>query len=413
MQRIRMSLPYFREYNWAAEVVYVNPKYIDISTDPLLNESVPEYIKTYPVKAFSKKWTSKLGLGSIALRSLFFYKKKVNDLLRENRFDLIYFSTTQFPICTLGAYWNQKFGVPYIIDMQDPWHSEYYMSKPKNERPPKYWFSYRLNKYLEPFAMTKVDGLISVSDAYIQTLKERYPELKDKPTSTITFGAFRKDSEIVKKQLSELKLAFQKDNGKLNLVYIGRGGKDMHKALALLFNAFRKGIKEAPDLFNLFRMHFIGTSYAAKGQGKPSIAPLAEEFGLEAVVTEQTDRVPFYQGLASLQHADGLIVPGSDDPAYTASKLYPYILVEKPILGLFHKESSAVKIIEECNAGDMITFGVPEKIVYNKVKDFLKSVVEEKKPHTNWSAFEPYTAKEMTRRQCELFEEVLKRRIKN
>lgn len=199
MQRIRISLPFFTEYGWEAEVVCVDKAYSDLSTDELLLQSLPSNLKVHYVKALSKKHTAKLGLGSIALRSLWYFKRKVNQLLRLNKYDLIYFSTTQFPVCILGAYWKNKFGIPYIIDMQDPWHSTYYQDKPKNERPAKYWFSYRLNEYLEPIAMKKVDGLISVSTAYIKTLQERYPNTKNIPTATITFGAFDKDLEIADK----------------------------------------------------------------------------------------------------------------------------------------------------------------------------------------------------------------------
>jgi hypothetical protein len=168
MQRIRTSLPYYEQFGWVAEVVCVNENYSNIHQDPLLLKSIPQQIKIHKIRALSKKWTSKLGLGSIALRSLWSYKTYVNQLLKNERFDLIYFSTTQFPICILGNYWKIRFGIPYVIDMQDPWHTDYYENKPKSERPKKYWFSYRLNKYLEPIAMKNADGLISVSADYIE-----------------------------------------------------------------------------------------------------------------------------------------------------------------------------------------------------------------------------------------------------
>ena len=95
---------------------------------------------------------------------------------------------------------EKKLGIPYVIDIQDLWHTEYYQNKPKQERPPKYWFSYRLNKLLEPVAMKNVDGLIAVSQAYITTLKERYPTIKNIFSATITFGAFPKDFEILEKK---------------------------------------------------------------------------------------------------------------------------------------------------------------------------------------------------------------------
>src|ERR1700755_1044011 len=98
MQRVRMSLPYFANNGWNVEVVMVDEQYVDMGIDPLLLQSIPGDIKIHKVKALNKRWTSKLGLGSIALRSLWFYRRKVNRLLRDGKFDLIYFSTTQFPV---------------------------------------------------------------------------------------------------------------------------------------------------------------------------------------------------------------------------------------------------------------------------------------------------------------------------
>jgi hypothetical protein len=68
MQRVRMSLPYFKEFGWDAEVVTINEKYADLVKDNLLLQTIPKEIPVYKVKAFNKRYTFKLGLGSIALR---------------------------------------------------------------------------------------------------------------------------------------------------------------------------------------------------------------------------------------------------------------------------------------------------------------------------------------------------------
>ncbi len=406
MQRIRMSLPYFKDFEWEAEVVTVDPRFTDMTQDPLLLKSLPADLPVHHVKAFDKSFTSKFGLGSIGIRSLWFYKRKVSQLLRHKTFDLIYFSTTQFPVCILGAFWKKKFNVPYVIDMQDPWHSDYYRDKPKHLQPPKYWFSYRLNKYLEPIAMQSVSGLISVSDSYTQVLDGRYPAIKTIPSATVTFGAFHKDLEIVA-EVKDLPLLFSKSAGVKNLVYIGRGGSDMAPALNIFFNAFKKGLEEKPEVFKSFRLHFIGTSYAPAGQGVKTIIPIAKQFGLQDYVDEHTDRVPLYQGLYNLSCADGLLIPGSDDAAYTASKIYPYILTEKPLLGIFHEASSVVSIVRDCNAGEIISLQEAPDKAYKKVESYLAGILAGEKPRTDWKAFKPYTAREMTRKQCELFDEVL------
>jgi len=407
MQRVRMTLPYLAHYGWEAEVVCVSDIHSDVVKDHLLAETVPTNVLIHQINVLPKKWTSKMGLGSIALRSLPYYYQRVNQLLKENKFDLIFFSTTQFPVCILGRIWKRKYNIPYVIDMQDPWHSDYYLTRPKSERPPKYWFSYLLNKYLEPIAMKNVDGLISVSANYIDTLKTRYPEIINVPAEVITFGAFFKDNEIAKKHLRDLNPAFNAIEGTYNLVYVGRGGKDMHFALKIFFKAFKRGLEEFESLFNKFRINFVGTSYAPKGLGKKTIQPIAIELGLGDYVKEETDRIPFYNGLATLQAADGLCIFGSDDPQYTASKIYPYITSDKPLISVFHPASSAVAILRDCNAGEIITFDTSEDIAFEKLKTFVESVVTKGKPSINWTAFELYTAKEMTKRQCRLFDRVL------
>jgi hypothetical protein len=167
MQRVRTSLPYFKEFGWDAAVVVVNARYSEMVKDDLLMQSLPPDTKIYETGALDKKLTSKLGMGSLGFRALRHYRKKVNSILTKEKFDLIYFSTTQFPVCALGPGWKKRFGIPYAIDMQDPWYSEHYKNKPKNERPPKYRLIYGLHKILEAKAMKNVDGLISVSARYI------------------------------------------------------------------------------------------------------------------------------------------------------------------------------------------------------------------------------------------------------
>ena len=408
MQRVRMSLSYFQLFGWIAEIVAVDHKHSNLVKDDLLLESVSQDTPVHLVQALSKKWTAKLGLGSIAIRSIWFYIQKVNILLKQNKYDLIYFSTTQFPVCILGAYWKHKFNIPFVIDMQDPWLSDYYQNKPKSEQPPKYWFSYRLNKYLEPIAMKKVDGLISVSEAYIKTLQQRYPQTRTIPTSTITFGAFEKDFDIANKNTSLLKPAFKRKEGLIHIVYVGRGGNDMQEAIGILFMAFKKGLLEEPELFKKLRFHFIGTSYAANGKGKPSVRPLATDLGISEYVEEQTDRISFYSSIKTLLETDALMVLGSNDQQYTASKIFPYILAKKPLLAIFNPLSSASNIIKECNAGTLINLLEREKGI-KEVYCFLLELINNplKVNKTNWANFTSYSAENMALRQCELFDKVI------
>jgi hypothetical protein len=407
MQRIRMSLPYFKAFNWEAEVVCVDDQFTDLVKDDLLLQSIPDDIIIHKVAAFPKKFTSKFGLGSIALRSLWFYHQKVILLLQAKNYDLIYFSTTQFPVCILGRMWKKGFGVPYVVDMQDPWHSNYYLDKPKKERPAKHWFSYRLNKYLEPIAMKNCDGLISVSPDYITTLQQRYPQLKNKPSAVIPFGAFDKDFEIAKQNLAVCSPAVHFDPKKINTLYVGRGGADMQCAIKIFFEAIKEALIKDNELFGKLHFYFIGTSYAPKELAKPTVLPIATAFGLEKIVTEITDRVGFYSTLNTLLAADALFIPGSDDPQYTPSKIYPYLLAEKPLLSIFHPESPALQIMKDYHAKYTFDFNTAIELTSNAHNFFKEVVAKDADQHYNQKATEKYAAKNMCGKQCALFDQVL------
>ncbi|GAB3663628.1 glycosyltransferase family 4 protein [Echinicola sediminis] len=404
MHRVRQGLPYFSKFGWEPTILYVDENSVEMSKDPLLKESVPSDILYHKVKAFSTKYTRKLGLGNLGLRAFFQLLSKGNQLLKDEKFDLVYFSTTVFACMPLGRIWKMKFGVPYVIDMQDPWRNDYYLSVPKEKRPPKFWFAYRLDKYLEAFTMPKVDGLISVSKGYVEELGKRYDNILKTPYRVLTFGAYEGDFDIAKMAKSLDRILHEKDV--VNFIYIGRGGKDMKDSLELLFQSFSELLDE-DDKFKKCRFWFIGTSYAPDGKGEKTIEPIAESFGVESYVKEITDRLPYFNALATLKMADIILIPGSNDKNYTASKLYPNILAKKPLLSVFHSNSSVVNIMEELEAGEVILFDMENAL--ENLKRRLDLMVDNipYSPNTNWDKFYKFTAENMTREQCEFFDLVV------
>lgn len=406
MHRVRLSLPYYKMFGWEAEVVTVKQQFVDLPKDQMLLESLPTGLEIHEVNAFNKKITSKLGLGSLALRSIYYYKKYVNALLKRKHFDLILFSTTEFTLCVLGTYWKKKFNIPFVIDMQDPWHTEYYVNKPKAERPPKHWFSYHLNKLLEPIAMRKVDGIISVSRKYIEILQDRYENINNIPFKVITFPAAELDFEIAELHSKKLQTPLLKSSY-INLVYIGRGGFDLIPSTTLLFKTFKRNLDANFNLFKNIRFYFIGTSYAPQGTGVQTILPIAKTFSINDYVIEQTDRVPYYDAITYLKKANGLIILGSDDEGYTASKIYPYILARKPLLAIFNEKSSAGKIIRDCNAG--FVAGLNNTLAAeSEITDYLnlRAKNNEHQNSTDWEVFSSHTAKNLTKVQCEFLDKI-------
>ncbi len=414
MHRVRQGVNYWKDFGWNPIVVGVEPNFTEFPKEEILLKTIPKDLEVHHVKAFSTKYTRKVGLGDLALRSMYFYRKKVNQIIRQkkkegNPIELIYFSTTMFPVCVLGAYWKKKFDIPYIIDMQDPWHSEYYLSRPKSERPAKFWFSYHLHKFLEPIAMKKVNGIVSVSEGYCNTLQERYQNITPQNCITLPFGAFDKDFEVAA-TLEYQNPFFTQNEGNINLVYAGVAGEYMKTSSSILFEVIKKGLVEKKELYSKLKLYFIGTNYDPLNP-VPRLLPIAKEFGLESIVNEHVKRIDYLKVLNILQKADGLLIFGTIDKDYTASKLYPYILSKKPICAVFYEKSSAVTILQKTNAGVVIPF-LEEEYNQEKVEeayqiftDFLENI--DQKPKTDWQEFEPYTAKEMTRKQAEFFDKIL------
>ena len=125
-QRIRMALHYFAEFGWDVTVLCIDPQFIEGIDDPNLLATVPENIEVIKSKALSPALSRKLKLGNLAFRCVYFLIKSTAKYFEKNYFDLVYFSNTVFLTMPLGRYWLKKYGVPYVLDFQDPWLSNYY-----------------------------------------------------------------------------------------------------------------------------------------------------------------------------------------------------------------------------------------------------------------------------------------------
>jgi hypothetical protein len=416
MQRVRMSAPFFEACGWRPHVLAVDAAYQDGVREPLLLESLPPNLGVTRVRALPLRWTRRIGVGSVALRALPHLHAAGSRLLSAGSCDLVYFSTTMFPSMTLGRLWKRRFGVPYVIDLQDPWLSTYYETHPGAQRPPKYAISHRLDAILEPWTMREADGIVAVSQAYIDTILRRYPWIDPECCATLPFGAAPRDFDV----LSSLDVAnpvFRPGDGSLHGVYVGRGGDDMGHALRILFRAMGDCRHRAPQLCARLRMHFVGTDYAGPSRARKTVEPLAIAAGVGEQVSEQTGRIGYFETLQLLRDADLLVVVGSDDAQYTASKIYPYVLARRPMLAILHEQSSAAPILRSLGAAAVVTFRASGDVdvAADQASAALGEILERLPftPDLDRVQIAPYTAPDLTRRQCDLFDRVLSRQRAN
>jgi hypothetical protein len=124
--------------------------------------------------------------------------------------------------------------------------------------------------------------------------------------------------------------------------------------------------------------------------------------------------VSYLDAIQVMLDSDALIAVGSESAHYTASKIFPCILAGKPLLGIFHESSSVVRILQETQAGHVITFangrslGEKTEEIAELLQQML-SLPRGSRPPTQWEAFEPYTVRAMTSRLAKVLDKALAR----
>lgn len=409
--RVRTALPYMREFGWEPHVLAVDPDFIPNERDPLLEKSLPRSLPLTRCAALSERATRPFGITSLALRCYRGMKRAGEGLLASGNYDLVFFSTTEFPVFALGAGWKEKFGVPFVIDLQDPWVSDYH-SKGKAMPPGgrlKYESMQALAKYLEPRTLRACAGVVTVSPSYPEMLAQRYGWFDKNKCAVLPFAASENDFALLAESTVMLPDCVSAWKG-TRWVYVGRGGEDMAFSVRAFMTALARARRSEPERWNRLRIYFIGTDYAPGARARRSILPVAESCGVSDLVIEEAERIPYFQALAVLQAADALVVPGSDDPGYTASKIYPYVQSKKPLLGIFHERSSVLPLLEKTHAGIAVPFAETTKAESDRVSQVIAEKWfnggHSRPPETDWAAFAPYTAKEMTRILCSTFDKM-------
>lgn len=407
MHRARMALPYLRALGWEAEVLAVAPDGIEGAVlEPRLEESYPADVRVRRVRALPPRLTRALGFGSLWWRAGGALRRAGDRLLSSGRFDLVLFSTTQFETFTLGPRWRRRFGVPYVLDYQDPWVNEHY--RRSGQRPPGGWLRFGLAqasaRRREPTAVADAAAILAVSPAYVDDLRARYPRLDPTRLHVLPFGASEEDFALARRTEPESPRVPAADE-RLHLVYAGRVVPGMRPALTLLFRALRAALAAAPEQAGRLRLHFLGTNYAPTAMARPMVAPLAEAEGVGARVTEHPGRLPYLETLHDLTRADAVLVLGSDEAGYNASKLHTCALAGPPLLAIAHARSPIFAAAREHDATAAFAFGDEDATAAEITRLAERLARLERRPATRQAAggLPVWTARAMTGRLADIF----------
>jgi hypothetical protein len=390
--RLRLVAPHLLALGCHVDVLAVHPSGVTGPQDPALSAHLPAALRIHHAPAWKLAiW----GFQGLAQRSFVPLYRKGCELLAKEHYDLVFFSTTEFLLHGLGPLWKKKYGVPFCMDLQDPWVNDYYRDNP-HIRPPggklKHGLADMLHRFAEKVVAPRCSGFLSVSPAYLPMLQRRHgASVATQPRLVASFPG--EPGEFA--NIAPLGFSPRISPNKV-WRYIGRGGPDMARAAYAFFSAWRQAIDAGVFAEEQLRFEALGTSYATGAAAVKTLEPLARQAGLSSHVSEIPERLGYVEMLRMLQQSDALIVFGSDDPAYTASKIYPYLLSGKPLLCIFHGSSSVVPLIRSAGGGLCVSFNEETStealVAAIRLAWFEQRRYESRVP-LDTDAFEPYTAR--------------------
>jgi hypothetical protein len=415
-QRVRMALPYYRRNGWEPTVLAVEARHREDWIDPSLAESLPTDIAVHRCGAFDRRLTRLFGINNLGLRSAMQVNRAGSALLAAGRFDLIFFSTTQYLVTPLGISWRRDFGVPFVVDLQDPWRSDYY-EQPGAPNPPggwKYNFARFTSWLYEQQTVEAAAGLMSVSPRYLQELRDRYRWSSLPPHAVLPFGGPQADFDHIARNPATGPDVPRLPVGRFNWVSTGAVGPQFGHALRVLLAGLARVRAASPAAAERLRLHFIGTSYADAARSRRFVIPLAERYEVADLVAEQPSRIGYLDSLRLMRQADGLILLGTDDPAYAPSKLFPYYMADRPMLALVHAGSLAQRQLVALRCSHLATLLSPgaETAPTSMVAATLMASARGDqaaltRPRRDAWFRANLTAEALAVRQCALFEEAL------
>lgn len=349
-QRARLLLPHLAAFGWECTVLAVDASAVAAPREDNLLATLPPDADVRRGPAVGLAAGRRFGVGNLGWRALPWLWREGSRLLASGRYDLVYFSTTQFACVPLGRWWRRRYGVPYVIDLQDPWRNDYYVRAGAPPPPGgwKYGFASRFAAVFERWTLRRCSHVISVSPDYLETLARRYPWFDSARGTVIPFGWSQRDLEIAARLAPPS--AQTSADGHRTLLSIGRIGADMQPCLQVLFAGFARWRAANPARADV-RLRFIGTSYDPRAGRDSPVTRAAGDAGIADAVEENPSRIGYLTALAAQQQADANLILGSADAGYSPSKIWPLLATRRPRLAVAPAGSVLADLLSRHPAG--------------------------------------------------------------
>lgn len=345
--RMRLLAPCLPGHGWEPTIVTVDSAHTGGRTEPQLLRLVHGRVRVERVHALGGSSGRFLGVGDLGLRSLPALGRLCRRLLGRERFDLVLITMPPHYVALLGPWLRRRTGTPYVLDYQDPWVSAWGLTVgggPDGRPDLKSRLSRKLALAFEPLALSRAAGLTAVSDGTLEGILVRHPALRLLPRAEVPLGGDARDFGVAR-EVRRANPFFSAEDGLIHLVYVGTLlplGSEILRAVLRGAVLLRE---RNPELLGRMRLHFFGTSNQTAGRAPFRVLPEAKPLGLTSVVDEHPLRIDYLDALTVQAEADGILLLGSSEPHYTASKIYPALLSGRPLLAVYHEASSVCEVL--------------------------------------------------------------------
>ena len=405
--RTRLFVRRLREFGYRPIVLTVRPELYETRLDPELVNLVAQDVEVIRTGALPTRPVRLIG--DLGVRSVPYHLAAIRRLIRTRPIDLMYIPVPPNYSSLLGPIVNRIWGIPYAIDYIDPW---VYPMTPGEKNSGKARLSHVLASRLEPLALSRVAGITGVAEQYYAGVVERHPRLRLYPSAGIPYGGEPLDHEHVMKTGRRPRLLDRSGlRDRIVLTYAGALLPRAHGTLRSLLRACKRWIESGDPIATRVTLLFVGTGSRPNDPHSGLVRPIAKECGAEGFVEEIADRQPYLEVLGLLHNSHGVMILGSSEASYTASKTFQALYSLRPVLGVLHAESSASAILRTMPGVALVNFNdrTPVQQCEAEIRAALQQVAgtsAEPVPRS-LEVLNKYSAWEMTRRLATFFDAVL------
>jgi len=308
-----------------------------------------------------------------------FAVRKAISICRREKIDLI-FSSSPPPSAHLAAYIVKRAtGIRWIADFRDPWIG-YKLEKPPT--PLHLFFKRRLEKTIVSCA----DRVVTANPVIQAEMKNAHPL-----TTTIRLIDQGYDEEDFRELVSTKPDVF-------TIGYLGTFSPDCDPEP--VFRALKKLTDQNLIPKSKIRLLHVG------GSVHMDVKRLARECGSSEIL-ETEGYLPHRQALAQMAQASVLLLITSDDPRVFPAKVFEYLRLGKPILGVVPQRSRIAKFLRDVKAQAVVETEDLEGIKQALLAYFAEFKSGQMRSGVMDVSVKSFERKALTGRLASLFDEVV------